>query len=270
MFRTLLIIILFVGFINEVNAQNILKNAKGQKTTNEKKWYDKVVESSVEKKTARKVATVRKTQHQNNAERTSKVNTNTTPNKSANVKEYTGPEIFDKFSDAVFVVLTADNEEHVYQGSGFFINNDGLAITCAHVLKGMGAALVKVPGKDKYFEVEEVYAIDDDNDCALFRVKATNTPYVKLAKTKPLIGERVYAIGSPRGLENTFSSGEISQWRGEFLIQTTVPIDHGSSGGVLLNTKGEAIGITKGIIDSGANLNFACSVEAVKKHLKYE
>lgn len=254
MIRTLFILILLVGFINGAYAQDVFNKNKGQETTTGKKWYEKVIEESNNKKSIKKAVPTRKTQQQN---------------KKTIEKEYTGTEIFEHFSSAVFVLLTADNDEHVYQGSGFFIDSDGLAVTCAHVLKGMDAALVKVPGRDKYYKVEKIYAIDEDSDCALFRVKATKTPYVKLAKNKPLVGERVYAIGSPKGLENTFSSGEISQWRGEYLIQTSVPIDHGSSGGVLLNTKGEAVGITSGGRgDSGANLNFACSVEAVKRYIK--
>ena len=81
---------------------------------------------------------------------------------------------------------------------------------------------------------------------------------------------RAYAIGSPRGLENTFSSGEIAQLRGNGVLQISVPIDHGSSGGALLNEYGEAIGITSaGFDDSGANLNFAISTDLIKKYNDY-
>ncbi len=77
-------------------------------------------------------------------------------------------------------------------------------------------------------------------------------------------------ISSPRGLDNTFSSGEISQIRGNGreLLQISAPIDHGSSGGVLLNTRGEAIGITTaGLDDSGANLNFAINIDLIKPYI---
>ena len=77
-------------------------------------------------------------------------------------------------------------------------------------------------------------------------------------------GVPVYTIGSPRGLENTFSSGEISQIRDDNYIQISCPIDHGSSGGVLINAYGEAIGITTGGHDeSGANLNFAKNIKVL-------
>lgn len=83
------------------------------------------------------------------------------------------------------------------------------------------------------------------------------------------MGERVYTIGSPKGLENTFASGEISQIREDHFIQISCPIDHGSSGGALINKYGEVIGITTGgRDDSGANLNFAkdiCVISGVNK-----
>lgn len=96
-----------------------------------------------------------------------------------------------------------------------------------------------------------------------------NTSYIPIAKNKPSIGEKVYAIGSPRGLENTFSSGEVSQWRGEYLMQINALIDHGSSGGALINEYGEVIGITSGSFYDGsqANLNYAWSIDAIKKYI---
>lgn len=75
-----------------------------------------------------------------------------------------------------------------------------------------------------------------------------------------VIGEKAYAIGSPQGVNNTFSQGIVSQIR-KHLIQISVPIDHGSSGGALLNEYGEVIGITAaGVEDSNANLKFAIDI----------
>jgi serine protease Do len=90
-----------------------------------------------------------------------------------------------------------------------------------------------------------------------------------MATAKPKIGEKVYAIGSPRGLENTFSSGEVSQWRDTNLMQISALIDHGSSGGALINEYGEVIGITSGSFADGsqANLNYAWSIDAVKPYI---
>ena len=113
--------------------------------------------------------------------------------------------------------------------------------------------------------------LDKENDVMVFTVKASGAKfnYIPISSHNPQVGEKVYAIGSPRGLENTFSSGEISQFRENgSVIQISVPIDHGSSGGALINEYGEAIGITSGGFDnSGANLNFAVNINVIKNRI---
>lgn len=123
---------------------------------------------------------------------------------------------------------------------------------------------------DNVYHVVEVIHCDEDEDFILFRVDASETDYIPIAKFKPQVGEKVYAIGSPRGLENTFSSGEVSQWRDKNLIQISALIDHGSSGGALINEYGEVVGITSGTFadDSQANLNYAWSIDVVKPFVK--
>jgi serine protease Do len=119
------------------------------------------------------------------------------------------------------------------------------------------------------YKVTEVIQKSSDEDFILFRVNATNTDYIPLAQYKPSVGDKVYAIGSPRGLENTFSSGEVSQWRDTNLMQISALIDHGSSGGALINEYGEVVGITSGSFADGsqANLNYAWSIDAIKPYL---
>ena len=93
--------------------------------------------------------------------------------------------------------------------------------------------------------------------------------YIPVSQRQCEVGERVYTIGSPKGLENTFASGEISQIRDDDFIQISCPIDHGSSGGALINRYGEVIGITTGgRDDSGANLNFAKDIHVVPYQMK--
>ena len=69
-----------------------------------------------------------------------------------------------------------------------------------------------------------------NNDYILFEVKGVFN-YIPVSHRKKEVGERVYTIGSPKGLENTFASGEISQIRENNFIQISCTIDHGSSGG---------------------------------------
>lgn len=180
--------------------------------------------------------------------------------------KYTGSQIFEMYNPAVFTIYTSTGVND-YQGSGFFISRN-VAVSNYHVFKGTGKGLEHIKlYNGTLCKVSNVIAYDDDEDYIVFEVNYNCPRFIPLATSKPKVGEKCYAIGSPRGLENTFSSGEISQLRGANYIQISVPIDHGSSGGVLLNEYGEAIGITSaGFDDSGANLNFAISIDLVKKY----
>lgn len=182
-----------------------------------------------------------------------------------------GSRIFQKYNTAVFMIFTSDGYNG-YQGSGFFVNSDGLAVSNYHVFQGtnIGAEQIKLPNSEEAYKVAEIIHGDEEEDFIIFRVNVTNTNFIPISKFKPQVGERVYAIGSPLGLENTFSSGEISQWRDRNLMQISALIDHGSSGGALINEYGEVVGITSGTFADGsqANLNYAWSIDAIKPYLQ--
>lgn len=184
-------------------------------------------------------------------------------------KRMTASEIFDRYNSAVFMVFTSDGWNN-FQGSGFFINQYGLAVSNYHVFEGTGIGLetVKLSNGLKC-KVKEVVAKSKEYDYIIFKVAiSTSCNYIPVSNHRNKVGEKVFTIGSPRGLENTFSSGEISQLRGDYLIQINAPIDHGSSGGALINEYGEAIGITTaGLDNSGANLNFALDIAVLKPNL---
>ena len=188
-------------------------------------------------------------------------------------KTMDGTEIFRKYNTAVFMVFTSDGM-NIYQGSGFFINNTGLAVSNYHVFKntGKGNEVIKLVGSDIAYKVSEVISYSEDEDFILFQVNCSNSNYIPISRQKPSVGEKVFAIGSPRGLENTFSSGEVSQWRDQNLMQISALIDHGSSGGALINEYGEAVGITSGTFFDGsqANLNYAWSIDVIKPYIDIE
>ena len=100
---------------------------------------------------------------------------------------------------------------------------------------------------------------------ALLQINGTGLSFVTLGDTElPEVGARVYAIGNPKGLANTFSEGLISGIRedGE-VIQTTAAISAGSSGGPLINAEGEVVGVTTSVLVGGQNLNFAVPTNRV-------
>lgn len=183
----------------------------------------------------------------------------------------TPQDIFERYSPAVFMIFTSSGYQR-FQGSGFFINSNGLAVSNYHVFEGttIGYEVIKLHDGRQY-KLKDIILKDKANDIMVFTIDAGNTSfkYLTLSSRRPRVGDKAYAIGSPRGFENTFSSGEISQLREDNIIQISVPIDHGSSGGALINEYGEAIGITSaGLDDSGANLNFAVSTDVIRKYLK--
>jgi serine protease Do len=178
-------------------------------------------------------------------------------------------EIFERNTSAVFKIYTS-NGFIGGQGSGFFISSDGVALSNYHVFEGttIGYEEIILSNGQRY-KVKEVYYKSKEEDFIIFKVDISGVNFIKISNTSPKVGERIYTIGSPQGYDNTFSSGEISQIRNNGkLIQISAPIDHGSSGGVLLNSKGEAIGITSSGVDTSiANLNFAINIDLIKPYI---
>lgn len=170
-------------------------------------------------------------------------------------KALTPEEIYQRCNPAVFTVLTDEA-----QGSGFFINSSGVAVTNYHVLRGANSGRVEL-ANNRAYQIVEVLKASEELDYAIFRVGVSDkVPFLPISRKDVVIGEKAYAIGSPQGVNNTFSQGIVSQIR-KHLIQISVPIDHGSSGGALLNEYGEVIGITAaGVEDSNADLNFAIDI----------
>lgn len=179
-------------------------------------------------------------------------------------------EIFERLSSAVFKIHTS-TETQGFQGSGFFISSNGVAVSNYHVFQGTTIGYEDIILSDgSICKVTEVYHKSLNYDFIIFKVGVDGkVNYVKISNVTPKVGEKIYTIGSPRGLDNTFSSGEISQIRENGkILQISAPIDHGSSGGVLLNSIGEAVGITSGgMDDSGANLNYAWNIQLIKPYI---
>ncbi len=144
-------------------------------------------------------------------------------------------------------------------GSGFVIK-DGIVATNLHVVEGASGGHAKLPDRKDKYNISGTVATDADRDIVLLAVEGLKAPALTLGDSKQLaVGDAVYAVGCPRGLEGTFSAGIISSIRkagDDSLIQTTAPISPGSSGGPVVNSKGEVIGLAVGTIEGGQNLNF--------------
>jgi serine protease Do len=187
---------------------------------------------------------------------------------SSHEEELSASAIFKKCNPAVFMIYTSDGD-NMFQGSGFFISDNGIAVSNYHVFKGTSVGLEEIKlVSGETLKVAQVIMKDEENDFIIFQVAGGNKAFahIDISPVTASVGDVVYALGSPQGLENTFSSGIISQRRSHSILQISTPIDHGSSGGALLNTYGEAVGITTGgRDDSGANLNYAVDMEVVSQ-----
>ncbi len=170
--------------------------------------------------------------------------------------------LYEQNKDAVFVIYTSNGTEAA-QGSGFFISPSGVAVSNYHVFKGTTPGLESIVTANGTFKVESVLKKSEENDFIVFKVSKIGSvfPFLKIANSLPRVGENVFAIGNPEGLENTLSTGIVSSYRGnnKAVIQTTAEITHGSSGGPLFNKQGEVIGITSAGMGD-ANLNFAINI----------
>lgn len=145
-------------------------------------------------------------------------------------------------------------------GSGFFISDNGYIATNYHVISG-AAALKIVLYSNLSYDVVTVKGYDSAQDIAVLKIEETSTPYLKLSTEPAKTGDPVYALGSPLGVDNVFTSGMVSSPAinvgGKRCIAFTAPISPGNSGGPLVNGKGEVVGINTQFALDGQNFNFA-------------
>ncbi|MFP3900371.1 MAG: S1C family serine protease [Acidimicrobiia bacterium] len=157
------------------------------------------------------------------------------------------PDVVDAVSPSVVAISTGPGE-----GSGVIIQSDGVIVTNAHVVGDADA--VEVTFADASRAEAEVVGADRLTDLAVLRVDR-DLPAVELAEELPEVGELAVAIGNPFGFENTVTAGIISGLERAIpgaaqqapglvdLIQTDAPISPGNSGGALVNTDGQLVGV---------------------------
>ena len=168
-------------------------------------------------------------------------------------------------------------------GSGFIINEEGYLITNFHVIENETQISVEVYHQKsgqlerKSYKHVKIIAINKFSDLALLKIEDQDAPSfakVLLGDSDALsVGERVFAIGSPLGLERTVTEGIVSTktrpMQGELYLQTTAQINPGNSGGPLFDLRGEVVGVTNMKITFGEGLGFAIPAEAVKYFLQH-
>lgn len=163
-------------------------------------------------------------------------------------------------------------------GSGFFINRDGYLVTNFHVIKGerhITVTRMVQNGQDSQrvvYKKIRIVAVDPFHDLAVLKIeddiKDKIVPLTLASRETPSIGDSVYVIGNPLGLERTVTEGVLSHaarnFGGNLYLQIDAPVNPGNSGGPLFNSQGQVIGVINMGILAMEGLNFAIPVRDVK------
>src|SRR5438105_277160 len=160
------------------------------------------------------------------------------------------------------------------QGSGFIIDKEGHILTNFHVIANSREVAVTLSNQKTY--KAEIIGTDPSHDLAVIKINASDIVPVTLGDSKNLVvGQKVYCIGNPFGLNGTLTTGIVSSLRSirsldgtpiDDAIQTDAAVNPGNSGGPMLNAKGEVIGINFQIATNGveqsAGIGFAIPINA--------
>jgi tetratricopeptide (TPR) repeat protein len=190
--------------------------------------------------------------------------------------DYSKKNMLENNSKAVATLIVYDaKKEIISTASGIFISPDGTLVTNYHVINKAYSIDAKL-SSGAYYKLKDVIGLSKKHDLAILKFDAKEVPFIKIRKVdKIAIGDSIFTIGSPIGLEKSVSAGIISnpqRKEGDIeLIQFTAPISSGNSGGGLFTKKGIIIGITSNSIipfkkdEIVQNLNFAVPVKYVEK-----
>ena len=183
-------------------------------------------------------------------------------------KKLNAEQIASKYLKSVVTVISLDeNNQPLSIGSGFFINTKGDIVTNKHVVEGSARAIIKT-SSGLVGDIINVIKSNSELDIVVLSTSIKKSFPLPIGNSDNIHpGEDIIAIGNHVGLEGTLSKGIVSGVRetdGIKMIQITAPISPGSSGGPIVSSYGEAIGIATASINVGQNLNFAMPINYIK------
>jgi len=177
-------------------------------------------------------------------------------------EELPAERIYEKSLPSALTLRVENKAGDRYVGTAFLAIKEGVAITAWHVIYDA----VKVTAKfsdGASCDVLGFIDYDELKDIALIKVAASNRPLMTLANNKPVVGMRMYVIGSPKGYEFSIGDGLLSQVQkvdGFNQYQVSCPFSPGNSGGPILNNRGEVVGVAAWTRNGAQNVNFATPI----------
>lgn len=188
-------------------------------------------------------------------------------------KVYNPEGIFKKVNPSmVLIELYNQYNQAVSTGSGIILSKDGKIATNLHVISDVSIGkYIKVKLADgRTYETSRVIGYNEKEDLAILKIDGPhNLPAAELGNSSSIAtGEKVYALGSPKGIQNSITEGIISNISVKVgkvnRIQTSAAVSHGNSGGALVNKYGQVIGVVEASFTDGQNMNLAIPINTLK------
>ncbi len=194
---------------------------------------------------------------------------------SQNINEsLTNQQVFEKTSPSIVTILTSKGAGVLDKtASGVIIQSNGVILTAYHVVKGASQVQIRLKNGEIYDKVD-LLSFDERRDVAALKITASNLSAVSINKDDFKIGGKIFVISNPRNLNWTIADGLLSSVRladeipnagqGFRILQFSAPASPGSSGGLLIDEKGFALGLIVSTLSSGQDLNFAIPLSNVQ------
>jgi len=189
------------------------------------------------------------------------------------IGQTSGDKVVERSMSSVVTVLTGTGSGLLDKlGSGIVVRNDGVILTAYHVVKDASQVQIRLKNGEIYDKVD-LLGFDERRDVAALKIPGANLSAVDVSLDEPSVGHKIFVISNPQSLTWTVTDGLISAVRmaddipnaghGFKVLQFSAPVSAGSSGGLLTDENGKALGLVVSSLSSGQNLNFAVPISSI-------